>query len=124
VVTAPGGRGLLLRALRARGARMRVAEVYRRLPPRLDRRHAEALRSSNAPRAVLVTSAEALDHALALLPADAVARLRDSIAVASSARLAQHAREHGFVTTIDAGSPTPEALLDALQAFVQHRAAR
>jgi uroporphyrinogen-III synthase len=119
LVTAPGGRGLLLHALRARGARVRVAEVYRRLPPRLDRRHADSLRSSLTPRAVLLTSAEALDHAFAQLPADAAQRLRESIAVASSTRLAQHAREAGFGTVIDAGSPTPRALLDALEAYAR-----
>jgi uroporphyrinogen-III synthase len=119
LVTAPGGRGLMLRALRARGARLRVAEVYQRLAPRLDRRHAEAMRACTQPRAVLLTSAEALQHALAALPADAADRLRDSLAVASSPRLAQLAREEGFHAVIEAGSPTPEALLDALQGHAQ-----
>lgn len=119
VVTAPGGRGLLARALRARGARVRIAEVYRRLPPRFDRRHLGALQSSRAPRALLLTSAEALDNALAALPADATVCLRDALVVASSPRLAQLARERGFARVIEAGSPTPQALLDALVAHVE-----
>ena len=124
LVTAPGGRGLLQQALRARGARVHVAEVYRRLPPRLDRRHGDALRASATPRAVLVTSAEALDHAFARLPTEAAARLRDSVAVVSSARLAERARQHGFATIIEASAPTPAALLDALQEFATRRSAR
>jgi uroporphyrinogen-III synthase len=123
LVTAPGGRGLLLHALRARGARVRVAEVYRRLPPRLDRRHADALRRSRAPRALLLTSAEALEHALAQLPVDAGALLRACLAVASSPRLADVAHAAGFDAVIDAGATTPRALLDALAAHARGRGA-
>lgn len=123
VVTAPGGRGLLAHALRARGARVRVAEVYRRLPPRFNRLHVEALLCSTAPRAVLLSSAEALDNALAALPPAAAACLRDALVVASSPRLAQLAHERGFAAVIEAGAPTPQALLDALVAHVAPDAA-
>lgn len=115
VVTAPGGRGLIVRALRARGARVRIAEVYRRLPPRLGPRHVEALRASQAPRALLLTSIEALENALGALPTDAVDILRDTLVVASSPRLSALAAGHGFARVIEAGAPTPQALLDALQ---------
>jgi uroporphyrinogen-III synthase len=118
VVTAPGGRGLLTRALRARGARMRVAEVYQRLPPRFTRHHLDALHASRAPRAVLLTSGEALENALAGMPASAIVALLDAVAVTSSARLAQLAQERGFPRVIEAGAPTPDALLDALAADV------
>lgn len=116
LVTAPGGRGLIRRALRARGARVHLAEVYRRLAPRLDRRHADAVRACQTPCALLLTSAEALDNALAALPEDARTRLQEALVVASSARLVQYARGMGFERVIDAGAPTPDALLDALQA--------
>jgi uroporphyrinogen-III synthase len=119
VVTAPGGRGAIVHALRARGARVRVAEVYRRLPPRFDRRHAAALRASRAPRALLLTSAEALDHALAGFDGEALACLRDATVVASSARLVDHARGCGFTCVIDAGAPTPQALLETLEAHAR-----
>jgi uroporphyrinogen-III synthase len=119
VVTAPGGRGAIVHALRARGARVRVAEVYRRLPPRFDRRHAEALRASRAPRALLLTSAEALDHALAGFDGEALACLRDATVVASSTRLVEHARDCGYTRVVDAGAPTPQALLDALDAHAR-----
>jgi uroporphyrinogen-III synthase len=123
LVTAPGGRGLILHALRARGARVRLAEVYRRLAPRLNRRHHQRVLESRAPRAVLLTSAEALDNALTALPTAAADVLRDALAVASSARLASLARERGFAYAIEAGAPTPHALLDALEGHLQSHAA-
>src|SRR5579885_3153962 len=49
VIGAPGGRELLQRELAARGAEVRLAQVYRRLPPRLDRRHVAALTRGRAP---------------------------------------------------------------------------
>ena len=119
LITAPGGRGLIAHALRARGATLRVAEVYRRLPPRLDRRHFEALRTSLAPRALLLSSAEALDHALAALPPDLAPLLRDAVAVASSARLADLARERGYTRVLQASSAATPALLDALSDWVR-----
>jgi uroporphyrinogen-III synthase len=119
LVTAPGGRGLLAHALRARGAQLHVAEVYRRLPPRFDRRHRDALLASSAPRALLLTSGEALDNVLAGLPPEALVPLRDSLVVASSARLAQQARDSGFARTLEAGAPTAQALLDALEAHAR-----
>jgi uroporphyrinogen-III synthase len=121
LVTAPGGRGLLAQGLLARGARLQLAEVYRRLPPRFDRRHHAALLASRAPRALLLSSAEALENALAGLPPDAVARLRASLVVASSPRLAQLARRRGFARVLEATGPTPEALLDALEARARRR---
>jgi uroporphyrinogen-III synthase len=114
LVTAPGGRGLIAHALRARGAQLRVAEVYRRLPPRFDRRHFAALQASPAPRALLVTSGEALQYALAALPAELGVLLREARTIASSARLARLAQEHGFAQVDLAAEPGADALLDAL----------
>ncbi len=116
LVTAPGGRGLIAHALRARGAQLRVAEVYRRLPPRFDRRHFAALRASATPRALLLSSAEALRNTLDALPADLAALLRESVVVASSTRLARCAQELGFASVIHAQAPDPDSMLDALAA--------
>lgn len=122
LVTAPGGRGQILHALRARGAQVRVAEVYRRLPPRFDRRHFEALARSAPPRAVLLTSAEALVNALDGLPPAARAILLDAVAVASSERLAALARSHGYVEVLNARGPMVESLLDALDTHAARQA--
>ena len=116
VITAPGGRGTIAAELAWRGLEVRRAEVYQRLPPRLDARHQRALMQSPAPRAVLVSSAEALDGALDALPPACRTHLLDSLAVACSARLAELARARGFSRVIVATAPTAAAMLDALEA--------
>ena len=124
LVSAPGGRNLIEPALRARGLGVIVAHVYRRVAPEWLQDEIAALRASRVPRAVLVTSGEALAHVLARLPGDARASLLDAIAVASSPRLADAARAAGFATTLAAGSPAVEALLDALAAHAKGQAIR
>src|SRR5690242_1360879 len=49
IVGAPSGRGLLESELMRRGARTVQAHVYRRVPARLDRRHAQMLLRDRAP---------------------------------------------------------------------------
>ena len=124
LVTAPGGRGLLASGLEARGAQVLVANVYRRVEPRLRARHIEQLLHSAPPRAVLLTSAEALHNALRLLPAAARHCLLDAVAVASSARLTQLAREKGFHTCVEARAPDLDSLLEALAAHAKGAAIR
>ena len=118
LVTAPGGRGTIAAGLAQRRLETRRAEVYQRLPPHLDARHHRALMQASAPRAVLVSSAEALDGALDALPATCRAHLLDAVAVACSARLAELARARGFPRVITATAPTASAMLDALEAAV------
>lgn len=114
LVTAPGGRGVIASGLRQRGVQVLRADVYRRLPPRFDRRHFAALRACPSPRALLLTSAEALHGTLAALPAELGTRLRESLVVASSPRLVDAARALGFDQTLRATSPMPQSLLAAL----------
>lgn len=121
IVTAPDGRGLLAQRLRERGATLAIAEVYARMPARLDRTHARRLLDARGRGAVCVTSAEALHNVLAALPDDARAALRRCVAVVSSERLAALARAAGFPTVIRADTPTPRGLLDALCAHASQR---
>lgn len=115
IVGAAGGRGLLDRELAARGAGVLHAHVYRRLPARLDRRHADALlRNPRKPLYALLSSAEALDNILAALPEDARGTLLAGTAVASSARLAVAARAAGFARTLRAASARAGAMLAAV----------
>ena len=98
-----GGRDLLLRSLRERGADAEAIALYRRVPARLDRRHHDALAAMPDP-VVLISSAESL----ALLPpALGVAvwtRLRHCRVLVSSPRLHLAAREAGFQRIHDAAS--------------------
>lgn len=117
IVGAAGGRGLLDRELAARGASVAHGFVYRRLPARLDRRHADALRrDTRKPLFVLLSSAEALANILGGLPDDANRALLAGTAVASSPRLATAARKAGFARVLRAESAHVNAMLAAVVA--------
>ena len=113
LVGAPGGRGLLARELARRGAKLRQVHVYRREPPRLDRRHLEPLSSVPDSALLLLSSGEALHNLCCLLPPPALARLRQTMVIVSSARLEMLARAAGFTRTRRAGSALAEDLLSA-----------
>ena len=118
VVTAPGGRGVLVPALEARGARVVRADVYRRLPPRFDARHRHRLATALAaaePLALLASSGEALQALVAGLPG-AEALLARAVVVVPGARLAALARQLGATTVLQAAGPGPQALVEALAA--------
>ena len=112
LVGAAGGRDLLARELRARGARVTFVETYRRLPPRLTRRHLAVLEAAPPPLIVLASSADALTNLCARLPPALFARLATNDCVASSERIAAAARALGFRRVHRAASAAPEALLD------------
>ena len=115
IIGATGGRGLLDRELAERGATVVHAHVHRRLPARLDRRHADALRhATHQPLYVLLSSVEALANILARLPRDAQRALLGGIAVASSARLAGTARDAGFARVLRSDSARAQAMLEAV----------
>jgi uroporphyrinogen-III synthase len=113
LIGAPGGRGVLRERLAARGAQLRELHVYRRVPPRLDRRHVDALLQLPASARVLLSSAEALQNLQQLLPLAAWARLCAAIAVVSSERLLASARAAGFTRIALADSALSADLLDA-----------
>jgi len=113
LIGASGGRGVLREQLAARGARLRELHVYRRAPPRLDRRHVDVLLQLPASACVLLSSAEALQNLQQLLPPPAWARLCAATAVVSSERLAVAARDAGFVRIVLAASALSADLLDA-----------
>jgi uroporphyrinogen-III synthase len=116
IVGATGGRGLLARELGARGAEVVHAHVYRRLPARLDRRHAAALRDGDRRKLlyVVLSSAEGLANILAALPDDARRVLLAGTAVVSSTRLAALARKAGFAGVLRAVSAGTDAMLAAV----------
>ncbi|TAL99320.1 MAG: uroporphyrinogen-III synthase [Rhodanobacter sp.] len=113
LVGAPGGRGVLRGQLAARGACVRDVQVYRRVPPRLDRRHVAALLALPGSAQVLLSSNEALQNLRRLLPLPALERLLAATAVVSSERLAAAARGAGFTQIERACSALADDLLAA-----------
>lgn len=120
LVGAPGGRDLIAPALRRRGATVDVIHVYRRVAPRLTRRHFDALDAAPDPLITLVSSGEALANLIALLPAHQVERMRAQIIVVSSARLAAAARGNAFGEIVLARSAAPRDLLAAAETALGH----
>jgi uroporphyrinogen-III synthase len=113
LIGAAGGRGLLREQIVARGARLHDLHVYRRVAPRLDRRHVDALLQLPTSARVLLSSAEALQNLRHLLPPPAWARLCAATAVVSSERLAAAAHDTGFSRIALAASALSADLLDA-----------
>ena len=111
LITAPSGRGLLQQQLVARGASLREVHVYRRSAPRLDRRHIDATQHLPHTACVLLSSGEAMQNLLALLPSAASQRLREARLVVSSDRIAEQARASGFSRVYVAASATQADLL-------------
>jgi uroporphyrinogen-III synthase len=112
-VSAPGGRGVLVPSLQARGARIRRADVYERIPVTPSPRAVAQLQALSAPAVLALSSGEALQRMLDALPATALATLRRAKVVAASERLADFAREHGFDEVVVAQGPRPADLLAA-----------
>ncbi|GHE27886.1 uroporphyrinogen-III synthase [Vulcaniibacterium thermophilum] len=113
LVTAPGGRDAIAPALRARGAQVRRADVYRRLPLPPSPRTLARLRALDAPAVLVASSGEALERTMQALPADLAARLRAGPLVVASARLAERARALGFADIRLARGPRPADLVAA-----------
>lgn len=114
LLTAPGGRGVLLPALAARGAQVLRADVYERVSVPLSPSPLARLRASSAPLALALSSGEALQRVLDALPADLQSRLRQARVLAASERLATLARAHGFTDIALADGPRPAQLLAAM----------
>ena len=115
VITAPGGRGLLVPALRERGAEVRVAEVYRRVNFRGGARRLAAF-ADDAGAVLVASSAEAFGLLEARFPDATSARgraLRARPGVVSSPRLEALAARAGFLRVLVAEGPTPAALVAA-----------
>nr|WP_255682336.1 uroporphyrinogen-III synthase [Dyella sp. 2HG41-7] len=113
LITAPGGRGLLPQQLAERGAQLRYVYVYQRTASRLTQHHIEAVQQLPADAYVLLSSAEAIQNLHAQLPATVWRRLCEATAIVSSERIAQAAREAGFVRLYPAASAAQADLLAA-----------
>ena len=114
ILTAPKGRAALLAGLRARGWATAQVPVYERILLAPTEEAGAVLRAASAVASVW-TSATAMQHLCAVLPADALAGLRAGPALVASARLAETAREHGFGSVLQTAGADNETLFAALR---------
>lgn len=112
-VTAPDGRNLLVPTLESRGARVHLAEVYRRESIPLDARALDDLAALQVPACLLLSSGGALQQVLAQLPDGLADRLRALPVVTASERLADAARGAGFDRVVLADGPRPAQMVKA-----------
>lgn len=119
LVTAPGGRGMLMPTLQRRGATVWRADVYDRVPIVLPTALAQRLRALQTPTVLALSSAEALQQVLPQLPAEVVARWQARPVVVASDRLAVLAGEAGFADVVRAQGPMPAQLAAAAAARFQ-----
>ncbi|MES2488234.1 MAG: uroporphyrinogen-III synthase [Pseudomonadota bacterium] len=106
IVTGEDGLAVLGPALRERGAKVELAEVYRRVAlPYEGERIAETLRVIDA---IVITSGQALDHLLGLTPEPMRKALLQKQLVVPGPRMVEKASELGFRALI-----APEKMSDA-----------
>jgi uroporphyrinogen-III synthase len=115
IVRGEGGSALLGNTLRARGAEVDYAEVYRRVRPNFD---AAPVLASGEVDVIVVTSGEALRNLFEMAGPHGRARLCQTPLVVMSARLAELARELG-ARAVAAVAPraSDQGLLEALRAW-------
>ncbi len=119
IVRGEGGREWLADTLRARGARVEVAECYRRVTPQPEAALLQALAArwcAGGIAAATVHSRGALDNLLALLPTAARAEVLRTPLFASHPRIAEHARVLGLQQVHVAG-PGDDEMMAGITAF-------
>lgn len=121
IVRGAGGEPTLGVTLTARGARVRVAEVYRRVPPAADRTATGTLWHTAPPDIMVLTSAGAAGTLVQLTPAGRRAQLLATPIAVISERVAAAARDAGFTGPVRvAAGATDTELLEALLAWRTH----
>ena len=118
LLTAPGGRGLLADRLRARGAHVRIAEVYQREALAVAPSRLRALATLRGNVALLLTSREAFDPLWQSLTPVLRKRLTGLPCVVASDRLATLARSLGFKKVLRASDARPASLVATLASHV------
>jgi uroporphyrinogen-III synthase len=121
IVRGEGGREVLRDALRARGAEVRYAEVYRRALPTADTSALLSCWRRGGIGIVTVTSGEALENLARLLGENGIDLLRTTPLIIISPRLEQQAHRLGCRRVIVARAPTDEAVLEAVHRIAQKK---
>jgi uroporphyrinogen-III synthase len=127
IIRGRGGRELLHNELTRRGARVQVAELYRRVPAVATQAALLALARALAadPAVVSAGSGESLAALRGLVPEPLTAMLRQATLLLPGRRIAAIARTHGFVgPVIEAVSADDAGMLAALLAHFRSRGPR
>lgn len=116
LITAPGGRGEIVRQLQAHGIEVLRADVYSRIPLRLSNSAIARLNDALSPPPgeifISITSAEALEWLLAELPPTLTQPLKHrATVVTASTRLTRLAEQTGFERIRQAASAWPTDLI-------------
>ena len=117
ILRGEGGRSLLGDTLIERGATVVYAELYQRGCPAVDA--TPLLESWDGVQVVTATSEELLENLLRLFGTRGRAALLSKPLLVISPRLAAHARERGFREVFQSRDPSDEAVLAALEGYVQ-----
>ncbi|MCG6935877.1 MAG: uroporphyrinogen-III synthase [Proteobacteria bacterium] len=113
-----GGREQLADSLRHRGARVDYAEVYERCQPDTDSGPLETALREHGIDVIIITSREALDNLMRLLPEGLLTPVRQIPVLVIHPRQAGAVRRHGFVPTpILAHDGSDGAIIEALLAW-------
>lgn len=118
LLTAPGGRGLLAGRLLARGAQLRISDVYQREALAIAPARLRALAALPGNSALLLTSQEAFDPLWQTLSPAMRKRFNGRPCIAASDRLAALARSLGFHQVVRASDARPSSLVAALASHV------
>ena len=116
IVTGEEGLAVLAPALQARGARVEIAEVYRRVPlPYDEERVLSALRGTGI---IIITSGGALEHLLRLTPEASRAGLLKKQLIVPSARMVDKAAELGFRAALAPQRMSDAAIIELIEQTV------
>ena len=110
------GRTLIAETLSARGAKLFIFEVYKRLKPRIDPKHLYSLWHNDAVDIILFTSQQAMQNIFLLFGKEAYDWLCSKPCLVISKRLAKEASLLGIQTIIVS---TPATILETLHQFKQ-----
>jgi uroporphyrinogen-III synthase len=118
IVRGKGGRALLGERLTARGAEVGYAEVYQRKKPIADPAPLLAHWQEQVDL-VTATSVEVLDNLIALLGEQGWPLLRGTPLVVISERMRREAEKKGFETILLANGADDDAIMSAIQSWIE-----
>ncbi len=115
IIKGEGGRELLAKSLRERGATVDSIELYRRGPVAYDPASCRERIGRGGPLLILVSSGEGLEHLTRLLHPHEHTNLADATLVVPSPRVAEQARQLGWLHVERAENASDSAMLSATQ---------